>query len=88
VGHQGADEDTVRDTLSRTVATVAWGGLLVCLCGVLPGLVFLFLVYGSQYTVTVRMANGDRVLVYKGRSETRMREIADTLCEVVGISYT
>ncbi|HEX5270489.1 MAG TPA: hypothetical protein VFW33_08395, partial [Gemmataceae bacterium] len=60
----------------------------------IPG-VALFYLYAmlavGKYALTLADDRGSRVertVIYRCRSEERMREVADTLCEVAGLSYS
>jgi hypothetical protein len=69
--------------------------LLLILCGLIPGLVFWMLLFrGSTFTLEIAGAHegghaGDiePEVLYRGRSETKMRAIGDALKEIAGLRY-
>jgi hypothetical protein len=69
--------------------------LLLILCGLIPGLVFWALLFrGSTFTLEIapehddsRAADVEPEVIYRGRSETKMRALGDALKEIAGLRY-
>jgi hypothetical protein len=65
-----------------------WWGWQVRLIGLVIALI-LGLAFG-QYVLTLaedRRSHVQRTVIYRGRLESRVREMAETLCEVAGLGY-
>jgi hypothetical protein len=57
---------------------------LTCLCGVLPGLVYI-MAFSSRYEVALRYEADEPVCIYRGWNQKRMREIAEAVESATGL---
>lgn len=58
--------------------------LLICLCGVVPALIYLF-AFSGRYQVALIAEGLDPITLYRGWSQPRMREVADSIEEATGL---
>jgi hypothetical protein len=59
---------------------------LFCLCGMVPALVYVF-AFSGKFQVSLIAEGWEPLVVYRGWSQARMREVADTIEEVSGLGY-
>lgn len=57
----------------------------LCFFGVLPAVLYWWLMYGGHYKVALAREGSDPLVIYQGRSEARMRDVADTFQRVASL---